>query len=187
MISLSFGGFTDNLLSDFFIMSIQNADTNQKLPCTIMELSDNESYSIPHYPLDNNTFISDTIIQMPLKVSVRVAVYDYQIKAFKIELKNTQQSTKGFIINGINRSYSNMRLSESAHSETSDTIGTSFYNLEFEECILIESFNQKFNNQSVKKNQYKNNVKSGAKLSNATKKSTLKSLVDKFSKVKSVL
>lgn len=165
MFDLNVGSLTSFALGDLFLMSIQNADTLDKLQGSIVELSVVEGNNIPHYPQDNNSFIADTIIRNPIRISMRVFVYSYQFDNFNVALSNAQSSEGGFIINGINDSYKNMRLLEKSYSETNQVGGGVFYNLDFEESIIIQGYNETMSVSQVKNLQDSAKQESGTKIS----------------------
>lgn len=162
---LNFGSVT-NLFSDLFLMSVQNADDQSKLPCKILELQEVETQGIPTMPLDNNSFISDTIYKQPLQLQLSVFVYGNQVNTFESLLVKAQNSKKGFIINGVYKSYPNMRLSEKSSSENSNMVGGKVFSLAFQETLFVQSYNEVMTPEQVKKYQDSVKVEGGTKISN---------------------
>lgn len=171
--SLNVGSITD-LFSDLFIMSLQNGDDQQKLPCKIIELMQIENYGIPTMPLDNNSFINDTIYKNPIQLQLQVFVSENDFDTFSSLIEKTQNSKKGFIVNGINDSYINMRLEEKSYSESGGVVGGVMMSLSLKETLFIESYNEQMTKEQVQKLQDSLKVEGGTKISN--KKSTAYSL-----------
>lgn len=171
--SLNMGSVTD-LFADLFIMSIQNGDDQQKLPCKIIELMDMTSYGIPTMPLDNNSFINDTIYKNPNQLQLQVFVSENNFNTFTGLLEKAQNSKKGFIINGINESYINMRLEDRSFSENGGMVGGVMMSLSFRETLFVQSYNEQMTKEKVQKLQDSVKVEGGTKISN--KQSTAYSL-----------
>lgn len=166
-------GSISNVLSGLFIMSIQNGDTKDTIPCTILELSETQTDTIPQSPQDTNSFIGDTIFKQPLQLTLQVFVYTNKFDAFEVAMEKAQNSKTGFIINGIHKSYTNMRRLDKTFSETSNKVGGVVYNIVFEEVLLLQSFNDVLTKEQVKKLQDAQKVESGSK---TPQKSALKKI-----------
>lgn len=164
-------GSVTNLFSDLFLMSIQNGDDGSKLPCKIIELQEVESHGIPVMPLDNNSFISDTIYKNPMQLQLSVFVYGNQVSSFDSLIVKAQNSKKGFIVNGVYKSYTNMRLMEKSSSENASMVGGLVFSLAFQETLFVQSYNETMTKEQVKRLQDSAKVEGGTKISN--KKSAL--------------
>lgn len=159
---LNLGTFT-NLVSDFFPMSLQDGETKDRLPCTIMELSETQTDTVPQTPQDTNAYIADTIFKQPTQVTLRVFVNTRNFDAFEVAMKKAQNGKKGFIINGIYKTYLNMRRLDKTFGESARMVGGAMYNITFEEAILVQSFNDVMTPEQVKKLQDSQKVESGTK------------------------
>lgn len=173
---LNLGSIT-NIMGDFFSMSLQNGSTKEVLPCTIIELSENDTETIPQTPQDTNSYIADTIFKQPLQVTLQVFVYTRNFDAFEVAMKQAQLSEKGFIINGVYKSYTNMRRLDKSFTESASRVGGVMYNITFEEAILVQSFNEAMSVEQVKKLQDSAKVESGTK---TPQKSALKQGLEFF-------
>lgn len=174
---LNVGSIT-TLLGDFFLMSIQDANTKEKLPCNLLELSEMASESIPSSPQDSNSFVSDTIFKNPIMLSIRAFVYGNRVDDFESMLLRAQESELGFIVNGVNKTYINMRWVEKSFRESAEMIGGVIYNLTFQEVLFIKSFNEALSADQVSKLQDSAKVEGGIK--NAQMRSTLKGVGSGF-------
>lgn len=159
---LNVGSITQ-LFSGFFLMSLQNGDTKEALPCTILELSETQSDTIPQSPQDTNSYVADTIFSQPTQVTLQVFVYSNDFDAFEVAMKNAQSSKKGFIINGVYKSYLNMRRLDKSFTESAKQIGGVVLNIAFEETILVQSYNEVMSQEQVKNLQDSQKVESGTK------------------------
>lgn len=159
---LNIGSIT-NFLSSFFPMSLQDGDTKDVLPCTILELSETDTNTIPQTPQDNNSYIADTIFKQPIQVTLSVFVYTRDFDAFEVAMKKAQQGKKGFIINGVYKTYINMRRLDKSFYESAKKVGGVEYSITFEEAILVQSFNDVMTQDQVKKLQDSQKVDSGTK------------------------
>lgn len=174
---LNVGSLT-RILDSFFLMSLQDAGSKEKLPCNLMALSEMASESIPVSPQDNNSFVSDTIFRNPIVVSIKAFVYQDRIDDFESMLSKAQSSEMGFIVNGINKTYINMRWTEKSFTESSDVVGGLIYSLTMQEVLFVKSFNDFLNEDQVAKLQDSAKVEGGVK--NAQMRSTLKGVGSGF-------
>lgn len=171
-------GSGTNLLSDLYLMSLQNGDDQTSLPCSILELQEVETQGIPTMPLDNNSFINNTIFKNPLQLQLQVFVYGNSVNTFESLLVKAQNGKKGFIINGVYKSYTNMRLAEKSFNENAKMIGGAVFNLSFQETLFVQSYNDTMTKEQVKKLQDSVKVEGGTKISK--KQTTLYSGIESF-------
>lgn len=159
---LNFGSIS-NILTDLFVMSLQNGDTRSSIPCSILELSEHQTNTIPQAPQDNNSYIADTIFKQPLQVTLRVFVYGRNFDAFEVAVREAQYGLNGFIINGVNKTYTNMRWIDKGFIESAKMVGGVEFTVTFQESILVQSYNQTMSVDKVKKIQDSQKVESGNK------------------------
>lgn len=174
---LNVGSLT-NLLGNLFIMKIQDAGSKSELPCKILSLSEMASESIPISPQDDNSFISDVIFKNPIVLNIRAFVYGNNVDDFESMMIKTQNSELGFIVNGLNKTYINMRWTEKSFTESSDMVGGLIYSITMQEVLFVKSFNDFLNEDQVAKLQDSAKVEGGVK--NAQMRSTLKGVGSGF-------
>lgn len=168
-------------LRSFYPMKIyESGRVINMLPCDIMDLQIHEQTEIPNMPIDKGGLISDTLYRMPLHITAQVYVnaLDYDIFISKLE---SLQYGNGFEISGVdNQIYKNLRLTDRTEPQTADVSGAYFITLGFRETIIIESFNSAIPYTAKKKAGYSSGVNKGTSGSKETKRSTLKTLSNKF-------
>lgn len=147
--SLNVGSVT-NLLRFAFPMSLKNANTKMFLPCAILDISETETNQIPTTPQDSNVFVGDTIIKMPKRVTCNVFVYSYDIDTFETMLEGAQISRKGFNLNGVYKSYFDLRLTEKIVVDSPDMVGGTKYTLTFDEILIVSGTSSKFSIETIK-------------------------------------
>lgn len=169
-------GSVTRLLGDLFLMSLQDANSKDKLPCTIISLSEMASETIPISPQDDNSFVSDTIFKNPIVLSLKIFVYGDRVDDFESMLLKAQNSELGFIVNSLNKTYINMRWTEKSFTESSDMVGGVMYSITMQEVLFVKSFNDFLSEEQVAKLQDSAKVDGGIK--NAQLRSTVKGIAN---------
>lgn len=130
-----------DLLSSLFPMKIYETNNlDNVLPCSIIEIIENQSYNIPNEPLDDNSIINDTIFTLPKMLSLRVFVNTNNLIEFESSINNLQYNSGFTIVGKDNQIYDNYRLESISTSQTSSVEGGYFYDLSFKEIKLVQSF-----------------------------------------------
>lgn len=166
-----------DLISDLFPMRIyENDNLNNVLPCTIIEIFENQTYNIPNEPLDDNTIINDTIYVIPKTINVRVFVNTNDLFLFENSIQSLQFGN-GFTISGKDSQiYKNYRIENLTTSQTSNVEGGYFYDISFKEVKLIQSFSVGLQIANVSNPSFSAKENVGEVANTQVKKSTLKEI-----------
>lgn len=152
----SFGSLARSLYPTY----ISDAKGKETLPCDIMELNFSQSNDTPKTPIDDNTYISDTIYRNPYSLRVKVFVGENEFDKFQRTLEKFQR-TEGFIVKGISSLYKNLRYVTHSHSETPEVCGAYHVEIEFSEVILVKSMKKAFDKSTSKNPSDEKSVESG--------------------------
>lgn len=155
----------------------QGNETNA-LPCTIMEIMDTDAYNLPNEPIDNQSFIGDTLYKAPKQITCRVFVNTNFLDNFN-NILETLQNGNGFCVIGVDgQKYEHLRLESLSTSQTADVQGGYFYQIVFKEIIIIEAFNIGIPLSSAQKSAYATKQNLGDSANNQRPKSILKGLIE---------
>lgn len=148
----------------------------EDLNCTVYEINEMQDYEIPQNPLDNGTFIADTIYRMPKKIIVRVLVADEDILSFVDAIQEVQFSNNMFTVTSVaNQVFSRMKIKSYSKDISSKVVGKQFYLISMEEIRLVQALTQSF--KSNKKPAYSKKEEGGSK--EPQKQSAIKSIIPK--------
>ena len=133
-----------NLLSGVKPMklSVGNSDA---LKCRIVEITEQQNYQLPQFPIDKAEYRSDTIYKQPLNITMKVFVEANNIDAFLKAINQAQFSQNLFIISSMyNHTYNttnniNQNITSATPKQLAD--GTN--------KILIDSINHQRQQQGA--------------------------------------
>lgn len=128
---------------------IADGKGKETLPCDIMELNYSQSNDTPRTPIDDNTYIADTIYRNPYSLRVKVFVSENEFEKFQKTIAKFQKQD-GFIVKGISSLYRNLRYVTHTHSETPDICGAYHIEIEFSEVILVKAKKKAFDKSTSK-------------------------------------
>lgn len=148
----------------------------EDLNCIVYEVNIMQNYGLPQNPLDDGTFVADTIYNLPKKVDVRVLVNESDIQAFITSIQATQFSNDLFTVTSVaNEVFKNLKIINYSKSTTADMVGKVFYLISFEEVKLVQALVESF---STSKNPgYSKNQNEGTKDSQSTPRSQIKGFI----------
>ena len=154
---------------------VMNFKGIEELNCTIYEVTENQDYGLPEFPLDNSTFIGDTIYDMPKKIDVRVLVNESDISTFLASIKETQFSNDRFTVTSVaGEVFKNLKIQNYSKTVSSNMIGKTFYLISLKEVPLVKALVETY--QTSKNAGYSNNKNVGSKDGQETKKTALKGI-----------
>lgn len=162
--------FEPNTTSTTKVMNFKGIE---ELNCTIYEVTENQDYGLPESPLDDGTFIGDTIYEMPKKIDVRVLVNESDISTFLASIKETQFSNDRFTVTSVaGEVFKNLKIQNYSKTVSSNMIGKTFYLISLKEVPLVKALVETY--QTSKNAGYSNNKNVGSKDGQERKKSALK-------------
>ena len=142
----------------------------EDLKCSIYEINEVQDYGLPQNPLDDGSFIADTIYRNPKKLSIRVLVADSDVSTFVANIDSVQFSNNLFTVTSIaNQVFRNMKVVNYSKDINSNIVGKQFYLISLEEVKLVKALVESYKNS--KNAGYGNNQQAGTK-NNTEKKST---------------
>lgn len=119
------------------------------LKCRIVEITEQQNYGLPNNPIDSGQFVSDTIYTMPKTLSVRVFVKSEDLDNFISSIENGNLSQDLFEINSMYEvTYKNMKIVSYSRDLNSSMIGAMYFNLQFQEVILVDALAENFKSSS---------------------------------------
>lgn len=133
--TLTVPGF-GTLARSLYPMYISDAAGKEIILCDILELNHTESYEIPHSPVDKNSMISDNIYKSPETLNARVFVTANDFNDFEGQIQRIQKDS-GFNIKGLDRFYTNMRITNRETSETAEIGSGYIIEINFREVITV--------------------------------------------------
>ena len=152
---------------------IMNFKGIEELNCTIYEVTENQDYGLPEFPLDNGTFIGDTIYDIPKKVDVRVLVNDNDISTFLASIKETQFSNERFTVTSVaGEVFKNLKIQNYSKTVSSGMVGKTFYLISLKEIPLVQALVETY--QTSKNAGYSSNKNVGSKDGQERKQTALK-------------
>lgn len=154
---------------------VMNFKGIEELNCTIYEVTETQDYGLPEFPLDDGTFIGDTIYDIPKKIDVRVLVNESDISTFLASIKETQFSNERFTVTSVaGEVFKNLKIQNYSKTVSSNMIGKTFYLISLKEVPLVKALVETY--QTSKKAGYSKNKNQGSKEGKETKKTALKGL-----------
>ena len=160
-----------HLLSGVKPMKLSIGD-NEALRCRIVEITEQQNYQLPQYPIDKGEYRSDTIYRQPLNITMRVYVEANAIDLFLRAIKQAQFSQDLFIISSMyNQTYRNLKIVSYARDTNANMLNATHYNIQFQEVIMVEALAQSYKSQ--KNSGYSSKLMGGNKAPEPQKKSAL--------------
>lgn len=145
----------------------------EDLNCTVYEVSESQDFGLPEFPLDNGTFISDTVYKIPKKIDVRVLVNEADISTFISSLEASQFSNDLFsVVSVAGQVYSNLKIQGYSKTINSGMVGKVFYLISLKEIILVKALVENY--QTSKNAGYTGNKNVGTKEGQERKQTALK-------------
>ena len=145
----------------------------EDLNCSIYEVTENQAYKLAQNPLDDGSFVADTIYTLPKKIDVRVLVNNSDISTFIADLKACQFSNDMFVVTSLEgETFTNLKIATYTKTVTADMVDKTFYLISFEETLLVKALVESYKNS--KNAGYGNNQNQGSKEPEKRKQSALK-------------
>ena len=160
-----------NLLSGVKPMKL-SVGNSVALKCRIVEITEQQNYQLPSFPIDKAEYRSDTIYRQPLNITMRVYVEANNIDAFLKAINQAQFSQNLFIISSMyNQTYKNLKIVSYARDTNATMLNATHYNIQFQEVIMVEALAQSYKSQ--KNSGYASKKQNGNKAPAPQKKSAL--------------
>ena len=136
-----------NFLSGVKPMKLSIGD-NQALNCRIVEITEQQNYQLPQYPIDKGEYRNDTIYRQPLNITMRVYVQANNIDLFLRAINQAQFSQDLFTISSMyNQTYRNLKIVSYARDTNANMLNATHYNIQFQEVIMVEALAQSYKSQ----------------------------------------
>ena len=159
------------LLSGVKPMKLSIGD-NEALNCRIVEITEQQNYQLPQYPIDKAEYRSDTIYRQPLNITMRVYVEANNIDLFLRAINQAQFSQDLFTISSMyNQTYKNLKIVSYARDTNANMLNATHYNIQFQEVIMVEALAQSYKSQ--KNSGYASKKQNGNQAPEPQKKSAL--------------
>lgn len=153
-------------------MQLKVGNSSQGLKCRIVELQEQQNYQLPMYPLDDGTFINDTIYKLPKMLNLRVFVESSNLDSFLKAINQAQFSDKLFTVISLNNEvFKNFKVLSYAKDVNSTMINAYHYNLQLQEVKMVKALAQSYKSSSNV--GYSSNKYTGNKSPAPQKKSAL--------------
>lgn len=160
-----------HLLSGVKPMKLSIGD-NEALNCRIVEITEQQNYQLPQYPIDKGKYRNDTIYRQPLNITMRVYVEANNIDLFLRAINQAQFSQDLFIISSMyNQTYRNLKIVSYARDTNANMLNATHYNIQFQEVIMVEALAQSYKSQ--KNSGYASKKQNGNQAPEPQKKSAL--------------
>ena len=160
-----------NFLSGVKPMKLSIGD-NQALNCRIVEITEQQNYQLPQFPIDKAEYRSDTIYKQPLNITMRVYVEANNIDLFLRAINQAQFSQDLFTISSMyNQTYRNLKIVSYARDTNANMLNATHYNIQFQEVIMVEALAQSYKSQ--KNSGYGSKKQNGNQAPEPQKKSAL--------------
>ena len=159
------------LLSGVKPMKLSIGD-NEALNCRIVEITEQQNYQLPQYPIDKAEYRSDTIYRQPLNITMRVYVEANNIDLFLRAINQAQFSQDLFTISSMyNQTYRNLKIVSYARDTNANMLNATHYNIQFQEVIMVGALAQGYKSQ--KNSGYASKKQNGNQAPEPQKKSAL--------------
>ena len=159
------------LLSGVKPMKLSIGD-NEALNCRIVEITEQQNYQLPQYPIDKSEYRNDTIYRQPLNITMRVYVEANNIDLFLRAINQAQFSQDLFTISSMyNQTYRNLKIVSYARDTNANMLNATHYNIQFQEVIMVEALAQSYKSQ--KNSGYASKKQNGNQAPEPQKKSAL--------------
>ena len=150
-------------------LTIGNAEA---LKCRIVELSEQQNFQLPQFPVDRAEYRSDTIYREPLSVTARVYVKANDIEAFLTAIHKAQFRQELFTIFSLyNQQYASLKIVSYARDTNASVLNATHYNIQFQEVIMVQALTQDYKSQ--KNSGYASQKHNGNQAPEPQKKSAL--------------
>ena len=160
-----------NFLSGVKPMKLSVGD-NEALNCRIVEITEQQNYQLPQYPIDKSEYRNDTIYRQPLNITMRVYVEANNIDLFLRAINQAQFSQDLFTISSMyNQTYRNLKIVSYARDTNANMLNATHYNIQFQEVIMVEALAQSYKSQ--KNSGYASKKQNGNQAPEPQKKSAL--------------
>ena len=145
---------------------------SEALKCRIVEISEQQNFQLPQYPIDKAEYRSDTIYREPLSVTARVYVKANDIEAFLNAIHKAQFGQELFTIFSLyNQQYRSLKIISYARDTNANMLNATHYNIQFQEVIMVQSLTQDYKSQ--KNSGYASEKHNGNQAPEIQKKSAL--------------
>lgn len=149
LFNASLSGSSAYTISTPTVNAVMKVRGLENLPCAVHEVIENQEYNVPQNPLDNGTFIADTIYRLPKKLTVRVLVKEEDIPNFINTIYNIQFSNEVFTVVSIaNEVFHNLKITGYQKEVNNKMLGKQFYLLAMEEIRLVQALVQSYKSNS---------------------------------------
>ena len=160
-----------NFLSGVKPMKLSIGD-NEALNCRIVEITEQQNYQLPQYPIDRAEYRSDTIYKQPVNITMKVFVEANSIDLFLRAINQAQFSQDLFTISSMyNQTYRNLKIVSYARDTNANMLNATHYNIQFQEVIMVEALAQSYKSQ--KNSGYASKKQNGNQAPEPQKKSAL--------------
>lgn len=149
----------------------------EDLKCTIFDIAESQRYGLPQNPLDNGSYVGDTVYKLPKQINMRVLVDNNDLLEFKDNIEECQFSGQMFtVVNLAGEIFNNLKISFFNKETTAKVVDKTFFIINLEEVILVSALVEPYD---VSKNPaYGDDKKAGQK--DAKKVSALKQFQNNF-------
>lgn len=137
-----------------------------ELDCDILEIGINQNYQSPEFPLDNSTFVSDTIWKEMQKINVEVLVNNANLAEFKANIESANLSDVMFTVESVNQDvFNNLKIEGYSYSINQDSASHTRFSITCKQFLLVQALVESY--EDVAKPSYANKKSVGTK--NTTK------------------
>ena len=106
---------------------------SEALKCRIVEISEQQNFQLPQYPIDKAEYRSDTIYREPLSVTARVYVKANDIDSFLTAIHKAQFRQELFTLFSLyNQQYANLKIVSYARDTNANMLNATHYNIQFQ-------------------------------------------------------
>lgn len=160
------------LLNTIKPMKLTVGSSSNALKCRIVEMTEQQNYDLPSFPIDKGEYRTDTIYKQPLIVTLRVFVESKDIDSFIKAVNQAQFSEKLFTISSLyNQTYKNLKIVSYARDTNATMLNATHYNIQFQEVVMVQALAQSYKSQ--KNAGYAGAKQTGNKAPAVQKKSAL--------------
>lgn len=119
-------------------LSLQESGGDVPIPCYIVSSSITREYTIPQEPVDSNQYVSDTIINQPVTISLVLFVYEQYAKEFFEIIHRIQKGNKGFVfVDRKEMRYPDLYMTSYSYTESGDQVGAFDVSLELQQVVRV--------------------------------------------------
>lgn len=129
-----------SLLSWLNKIEITDAVSMRDLPCVVTEINEMQEFGTPVSPVESNEYRGDTIYRMPKIVQARLFVEGSDYNDFENRLSEIQFDENFVEISSLQgKVYKNLKIKSWAADTNSEMVGARYYNVQFQEFILVSA------------------------------------------------